>query len=803
MGLRSAATQFSLCILLILTIIVAGCDATKHLSNDEYLLRSNNVKLQTNKGITRRGELKDNINRLIAQKPNTYLLLNQFPYKVWAYNLRYDKYKNDSEAVEKNKLIEAPVVFDSTQVRRSVTNIKSYLFNQGYFYPNVTDTVTYKDKKASVTYDINTGTNFLIGKVTIDADDSTIATIVRRNMEESNLKDGQPFAMSLLEQERSRLANVLREHGYYRFTQENIVDFSLDTFNKDLVRNVYNPFETAINFLTAQKKSENPTLDVKIVIRSDNKDVVYKRYAINKILVFPDFNDRSDIRDSTLLQSEINDVTFRYHRRFVKEKVLLKHIFFEHDKPFSQTDYDATINKLNQLGVFQTIRIFLVNDSTRTDDTSRRYLNAYIIMSPSKKFDITWSVELSTGTTYVLGGMPTVSFRDFNLAKGANLLTVSASVGLESTYNTDVGDNFFQHFSLLTKTYALNASVDFPKFLAPFGGKFTKRNIPRTVIGFGTSLLDRVNYFTLTNTVANFTYNWRETSTNNWELSPAFMNIIRLPNVSDSFQRRLEGNDFLKNSYRETFIEGENISFTYSNQLDKHGGSYSYARIALEEAGGLVGLLSNTGINKFNFSQYLRIDFDARRYINRRHAQIAFRFYGGVGIPYNQSNTLPYIKQYFVGGAYSIRGWRIRTLGPGSYYNPDDQNTNSFIDRTGDLKLELNGEYRFDVIQLFSGGIKMRGALFADAGNIWLMKESSAYPGGAFHLSNLWNDVALSTGAGVRFDLAGFFIIRFDGAFPIKRPYNSIYDYGGWTGPFNGSWGISDVVLNIAVGYPF
>jgi outer membrane protein assembly factor BamA len=337
----------------------------------------------------------------------------------------------------------------------------------------------------------------------------------------------------------------------------------------------------------------------------------------------------------------------------------------------------------------------------------------------------------------------------------------------------------------------------------PFKTKFANRNVPRTIVGVGTSLLDRVNYFTLTNTSANLSYNWKETSTKSWDFSPAFMNIIRLPYVSDSFQRRLDSNDFLKNSYRETFIEGENLSLTYSNQLANRGRSYTYAKIGIEEAGALMGGLDNLNITNINYSQYVKLDFDVRRYINRRRSQLAGRFYGGVGLPYGSSTTLPYVKQYFVGGAYSIRGWRIRTLGPGSHYDPADEGSTGFIDRTGDIKLEMNGEYRFDVVQLFSGSIKLKGAVFGDAGNIWLAQPSIDYPNGEFSFKRFGGDIAVSAGAGARLDVAGFFIFRMDGAIPVKVPYNSAFQYGGWRNPFDNPKWLSDVVLNFAIGYPF
>lgn len=806
MGFKRSTSinKLLLFIAFLLSIAVISCSPTKYIKDGSYLLSKNNLKIRSDNGIIKKGELRDNVEKLIIQKPNKYVL-GIFPYKVWLYNIRYKKYERDSSNFQlKSKTVEKPVIFDSTLVTKSTNNIRNYLFNQGYFYPKVEDTFYYKKDKAFVSYKVNTGINYLIRKTTLDIDDSTINSIVKASMDETLLKEGQPFSMNLLQQERSRITNVLRDKGYYKFTQENIVDFSLDTFNKDLIKYIDNPFESAINFLALQKMQKKPTLDINIVIRDEVKDA-YKQYKINNVTIYPDFQGRQDARDSTMKERTINGVKFRYHNYFVKENVLLKHVFLEKGHLYSQTDYDETINKLNQLSVFQTIRIFLVDDTvSKKDNPNDNLLNAYIILSPSKKYDFTLNFEVSTGTTYLLGVMPTVSFRDHNLFKGANLLTTSVSGGLESTYNKDVGNTFLKHFSLLTKTFSVNASINFPKFISPIPFNFSRNNQPRTILSFGTSLLDRVNYFTLTNTSSSFAYNWKQSASKTWDLTPAFINIIRLPSQSDSFKTTLDSNEFLRNSYRQTFIEGENIAFTFSNQIEKKGKSYTYLRLALEEAGGLMSGIDKLNlINNVAFSQYAKFDFDLRRYINRRRSQIATRFYGGVGVPLGQSQTLPYVKQYFVGGAYSIRGWRIRTLGPGGYYNPNDQNASSYIDRTGDLKLEMNTEYRFDMIQLFSGGIKVKGAVFADAGNIWLVKPSSDYPYGDFSFNRLGNDIAISAGAGARLDLGGFFVLRFDGAFPVKTPLNPTYHYGGWNDIFNNHFGLSDIVLNIAVGYPF
>lgn len=787
--------------LLSMICIGTGCNVTKHLEKEEYLLRENKLKLHADKATTRKGVIKENLQHLIIQKPNTYAL-GIFPYKVWLYNLRKDKYRNDTTNFQiESKTVEAPVVFDSSLMNQSALQFRNYLFNQGYFYPEIEDTVVYKGKEAFPVYTVQTGVNFLINQVHLNVDDSLVRQLVSAHMEASLLQRGEPFSMSLLEAERSRIANLLKEHGYYRFTQENIVDFSLDTFRTPQI------METVTRLLGLQKTEyAKPTLDITVYIRAHQNPRAYTRYRISNVRVYPDFQGREDWRDSTMTETVYEGITFRYHDYYVRENVLHRHIYLEKGKGYQQSDYQNTINKLTQLDIFQSVRVFLTEDTTLSEGDMGT-LDVTILLTPSDKMDYGINFEVSNGTTYILGSSLTLNFRTKNFGKGANLLTTSVSGGIETTYDEQIGNHFLSHFQLLTKNLGLNASIQFPKFLVPFRLNDKNRNLPRTTIGVGTTMLDRVHYFTLNNTMANLTYSWRETSTKSWDITPAFINIIRLPSISDSFGRRLAENDFLRNSYRETFIQGENVSFTFSNQAtgNEQQSSYTYARVGLEEGGALMTAVAGITPVRFPFAQYVRLDFDLRRYINQQKSQIALRFSGGVGMPYGGAQTLPYIKQFFVGGPYSIRGWRIRTLGPGGYYDPAlDTMKISYIDRTGDIKLEMNAEYRFDMLQLFSGSIKLKGAVFADAGNIWLAKPSADYPEGSFHFSRLGREIAISTGAGIRFDVAGFFIFRLDAAFPVKKPYT---DNGGWVlhelSPFRKSWRQENLVLNFAIGYPF
>lgn len=782
---------------LVLWVSATGCKTTRSLQPGQYLLRSNTIKLKSDKVITQKGELKENLNKLIIQKPNDRFL-TIIPFKLWLYNYRYKKFQKDPANFQlTSKQVEPPVIYDSTLIPRSEVNLKNYLFSQGYFYSRIKDTTVFRKKKAFVTYNVNTGTNYLINNIIKDIDDKTIAEIVEQNMDETFLKKGAEFSYPLLEQEQSRIANVLRNYGYYKFTNDN-VSFELDTVNKQFSVDEENAIESAINFIALQKAKKKPNLDIKLIIRDDNDSTAYYRYGISRIRVFPDFATNKDYRDSGMIQITDGGVIFKYHNYYVRTNVIRRHIFFKPETYYAQKDYDLTNSNLNSLGVFQSIRI------TFREDTAREghWLNCTIILSPADKLDFNSNIEVTNGKTYTLGSGVGLSVRNKNFAKGANLLTASVNGNIESIYDS-VGSNFFNRFKLNAKSVGANLSVEFPKFLLPFRQRrIQPNNAPRTAVGIGTNLLDRVKYFTMLNSSVNIAYKWKETDKKSWEISPAFINYLDMLRIDSTFQVKLTQNDYLRKTYTNTFIEGENVAFIYANGENKPGEDFSFIKLSLEEGGLILGLVNALAPIK-TYSQYAKFDFDAQHFINWRHSTVALRFYGGFGLPYDKSIALPYIKQYFAGGGYSMRGWRIRSLGPGSYVTNADSGV---VDRTGDIKMELNAEYRFDILKLFAGAIKMNGALFTDAGNIWLAKKpATGFTNGEFNVSRLGTDIAVDVGAGVRFDVSGFFVVRVDLAMPAKVP--GYAQNGGWV--FNAvdfsssQWRKTNLIPNIAVGYPF
>lgn len=789
----------------LLVLVLQSCDSTRYLPEGTYLLRSNKVTLKTPSYVDEKATLSDNLTALIAQKPNKRLL--GIPVQLYLYNLRHQKYVQDTANYQlESGTVEKPVILDSSLTARTVQNMQSFLFNSGFFYARVRDTVKLNARKAAVTYQVATGPNYLLRGTTYDVDDSLIKQQLLSDTGQTLLQPGKPFTMMLLDEERARLTAHMQNLGYYRFSNENI-SFEIDTLDPSVLQSLGDPF-SALAATDSVPPSRRNTLSVRILVRNSADSNAYNAYKIGRIRVYPDFADRNDYRNNTLIEKQLGDVTFRYHNYWLREDVIFRNIFFETGARYSQDNYDRTVTRLNDLGVFQYVRISLTDDTTVPED---HVLRCTIYMNPTPRYDFNTNFEVSSASTYTLGSAVSFGIRNRNLFKGANQFSVTASTGIELIYDDALGEKISQKFFTRSRNIGATASLNLPRFLVPFPiRKATKSNLPRTIISLGSTLLDRTDYFTLINTTASLTYNWRQSPTKTWELSPMFVSVFRLPYTSPDFQARLDTNTFLANSYREVSIVGESLTYTFSNNEQKRGQNYTYLRLAAEEAGGLLsGVASlskrlDEGLGN-RFAQYLRFDSDLRHFLSLGRKVLAMRLAAGVGLPYSNNTSLPYPKQYFAGGAYSVRGWRVRTLGPGSYYNPADVDRIYFIDRTGDIRIEGSAELRFDLFRLFGGGIKFAGATFADAGNVWLAQPNASYPGGEFRFNKLWHDLAVSTGVGIRLNFSDFIILRVDGAIPVKRPYQDAN--GGWTFSDirlgNSDWRSNNLVLNFAIGYPF
>ncbi len=788
-------------------LMLLACSPVRHLQEGEYLLRRSNVQLNTDRSGADKSALNDQLLQLRTQKPNTYFL-GAFPYKTWLYNLRYKKYQKDTANYQITaRVVEKPVALDTAWVSRSKEAMQDFLRNRGYFYPRITDTIRYRGNRAYVTFRVNTGSGYVINEVYYDITDEGVRKILTDTRSESLLKKNRYYSNTLLGEERNRIADKVRDYGYYHFSAENIF-FELDTFHTVNFQFQNSLLQSALHYLSLRNR-QHPTLDVKVIVSLGRDSLSFNKFSFGKVTVFPDYVDTADLRDINMIEKREDGVSFRYHHDYVHPNILLKKIPLRPGRYYAQSDYNKTIQQLNDLGIFKYVRVRFFDDRS---DTFSRTLNAYILLNPVKKYDFNTNVEVSGGDIYALGTAATLSVTDRNFMKGANQLTTSVSYGIEMSRDRNAGSGFFNQLYLFSQNFGVNFRLQFPKFILPVNqSRFSPSSVPRTFVSAGFNSMIRPKYFTLQTINTAYGYIWKESPLKTWTIRPVFVNTLNLGSISDSFKLKMDSIPAIRNSYQETFIEGENVEFVFNNEL-RQPRKNAYLRLAFEEAGLLLSGVNGIGRSmdpnfSMNYASYVRLDFDARQYFHYPRSAFAFRFYGGIGLPYAGSVTLPYIKQYFVGGAYSIRGWRPRVLGPGSYYDSLQQNSldNLFIDQSGDIKLELNGEYRFALIRLFSGALSLNGAFFADAGNIWLAKQDAKLPGAEFRFSTLYQDIAMSTGAGVRMDFGGFLVVRLDWAFPLKKPY--VTQNNGWVlqnvNFGDPDWRRENINFSAAIGYPF
>ncbi len=777
-----------------------SCNYTKHLAQNQTLLSENRLTLKTQKPLKYKGETENVILSLAYPRANTHIFdLGFLPkYKLWKYNnnfQKYEKYPMHTKII-KHK-VEKPVLLDTNMVIKSKLYIGQYMLNLGYFYAKVDYDIQPKGKRSAVVhYFIDAGKNYSIRNVVTSSESEDILRIIHDNRKESLLVAGEPYTKINCGLERERLYKIIRNKGYFDFKSDNI-NFTIDTSNKEKIKSLLDdPFLNAVSF---QPKTENKDVDVNLFVGKSRDSSFAQLYSINKVKVIINTPYNEEDAQAIVQESELEDILFNYKSLPINRKVIARNIFIHKGDLYNTSDYEVTISRLNQLGVFQLIAIQYEKVQGLKDK-----LNCIITLNMSPKMDLVYLTDFSTSDgDYLLGTGLGITYRNRNLAHGSNLFS------LRALYSTEFrNDNFLtgtKKFYQSGNNFNLSGNLTFPKFIVPFNQNiFSKRNMPYTTLGANYSLIQRLKNYTIINISGNFGYSWQETPQKNWKVNPIFLTVTQVPDkyLSESFRLKRQTNSYLKNTFSNNVIQGENMLFEYKSKLNNSTSDFSTIKIGAEEAGTLL-----TGINSIYkrfandtikaIARYVKVDFDFRKYINRRKSQWVSRFMTGVGLPVGDSKTLPYIKQYSAGGAFSNRGWPSRNLGPGHSVDTSFKSGFAILDKTGDIKIEANTEYRFNLLKLFSGAINLKGAAFIDAGNIWLMNKDSSVKGGEFNFSYLWQDIAISSGVGLRLDFS-FFVFRVDLGYPIKQP--QIFTHNGFI--FD-QLKLDSGIWNLSFGYPF
>lgn len=768
-SLRSSIT------LIILVSLISACNPTKYVPQNESLL--DEVRVTVNK----EGIKKADLMPYIKQKPNKRIFGAKF--HLGLYNLSdIDKEKWPHSWLR--NIGEEPVIYDPYSTGKSVEQMRSYIASKGYFDSKVKDTVETANRKSKVFYNVYLKSPYIIRNIYYQFADTTIEKFFYFDSVNCLIERGKPYDVDVLQAERSRFERFIRDRGFYSFSGDHIY-FNVDSTPGNRKVDIYYGVRKAMKLADGGKVTLVP----------------HSIYRIRNIYIFPDFVPK-DVLEGGEAYRESLDTTLvdGYYfitpniRPHMKPDLIVQSLYLKPGTAFNVTNSEQSQSHLMSLKTFRLVNIFY-NEITETDGKQggNNWLDCTIQLTLLSQQSFRVEVE-GTNSAGNLGGALNFIYQHKNLFRGAELFDLKLKGAYEALSQQDTIRSI--------QEYGVETSLRFPKFLLPFVKTegFIKKYNP------STSLLAAYNYqnmpfYTRTMANATFGYTWNGNTYTTHIVNPVQFNLVNLLRIDPDFEARILSSSYLAYSYRDVMILGGSYSFIFNTQKIQRSHDYWFVRLNAETSGNILGLIGNLAkMNKTDgvynilgqaFAQYVRADIDIRyNVILNDVSSIVYRGFAGAGIPYGNSRAIPFEKQYFGGGANGIRAWQVRTLGPGSYV-PDQS---KFLNQTADIKIEANAEYRFKLFWI------LEGAVFLDAGNIWSFNNDPTRPGSQFILKSFYRDLAVGTGAGLRFDLS-FVRMRVDMGMKLRDPW--ITTGSRWI-PLSRKYDFKDdFAFVIAIGYPF
>lgn len=757
-------------LMMALGVLIGGCNINKFIPEDELLYTGAEMKVDRPQGVQDWKSVEQELESLFRPEPNTKILGMYIP--LWAHYKGAQQNPGFINRFLKNKIGEEPVYLSDVNVPQTESLLLNRLENNGFFYSEVDSEIITDPHKAAVEYALELKEPYTVRELHYDHDSSRLDREIQDLLDETEIKIGDRFQLTDLRAERQRLDEALKNRGFYNFNSEFLI-FESDT----------NQYEDRGANLFLRPKISAPTEGL-------------QPYEIRDIRVYPNYTLDSveETRDTTVIRgiSFIQDspVSFRPDR-------LEQYILLNKGELYNADRSRLTSNRLSGIGNYQYVNIRYAETDSVTED-GKRFLDANIYLSPLNKRSVRVELQGVSKSNNFAGPALLLSYRNRNLFRGGEILNITGKFA----YETQIASG--EREGLSSFELGLKGDLIFPRvvFPIPIKERFAY-SVPKTKISLGTEYQDRRGLYRLNSVSATYGYFWNANRFVYHEINPISINFVNLSRTSPVFEEILENNPFLRLSFEQQFIAGVTYSFAYNKLMDVErthsiffGANLDLSGAGLNLLNELVGSDNPNQFLGFNYAQYNKGDIDFRYYLRfSEESLIAARLFGGVGLPYGNSVSLPFVKQFFSGGPNSVRAFRIRSLGPGSYV-PETADVGGFFDQAGDIRIEGNIEYRFPIASYF------KGALFADAGNVWLVNENEALPGGKFS-SNWLRELGVGVGLGLRVDV-DFFVLRFDLATPLRKPY--LPEGERWERSFRfdeGEWRSENLIFNFAIGYPF
>lgn len=755
-------------------LFFSACSTTKKLAEGEVLyVGVKKMKIETPAKVKLNGTQKSGVTGPLSVKPNNPLyspyVRTPFPIGLWVYNWNIKKEKGFKWWLYR-KLAKKPVLISDVQPELRLKMVENNMKNFGFYGIRSRYEIIPKKRnprKARISYRVDLPEPFRYGTIQLWGWQPDMDTIVRASMRFSELKTGEQYDINILNEERQRISDRLRNRGYY-FFQPDYIEFLVDT------------------------TVGNKIADVRIGLKQGIPANAFQVYKIRNVDVVLTGNEGLGGLDSMVCDS----VKIIYEPPVtLKSNVLVRAVKVRPGQTYSAIRQSRTQAAFVQLGVFKFANMTI----TVPDSIGRNVLDMQISGDFALPIETEIETDVSSKSNNLLGPGLTLGVTNRNMFKRAETF----GVRLTGSYEWQIGGNKeATGNSGLMNSYelGLNFNLSVPRLLIPRFLQSKRDRREQTQFQIGTDLLNRHNYFRMISFWGSATYDFNSSYRNYHSVVPFKLNYTYLLRTSQAFDSVTLRNPAVAQSFRNQFIPSMSYTYTYDRTATYRNPNRLFWQTSLTQAGNIIAGVQYLAGNhkgegkrilKNRYSQFLKLTSELIGYkAVDNNNQLAMRLMGGIGYAYGNSKVMPYSEQFYIGGSNSIRAFHIRSIGPGSYHPVETKY--SYLDQTGDIKLEGNIEYRFKIYERF------RGALFLDAGNVWLLKKEEQRPGGEFRVKGLPKEIALGTGFGLRYDFS-YIVIRADLGIPIHAPYaTGKSGYYNITGSF---W--KGLVLNLAIGYPF
>lgn len=744
-------------------LLLGACGTLKRLPEGEKLYRGAELQWEGAGAAMAAKEVSAALEEVLYPVPNTRVA-GTYP-ALWLHQRAQSDKKRWLAKRYAPRFGEKPVLQSQVRPEQLTALLQNRLENEGFLRHQIRYAWKVQEHGATLVFYIAPGEPYRLAQYSWWGTPDSLARLLSPQLALSKLQPGSRYSLTAMEAERERLDVWLKNQGYYAFSPDYLL-FKADTSVGDRQFKLY------------------------LSVKQATPPEALSSYQLSAVEVYPNVA-YTDSAHSGIDTQRLDGLVFVDGSRSFRPDRLAPFVFLRPGQFYNRSAELTMANRLSSLGNFRYVTVRFDLPDSLPPGLGPVPMHMRIDLAPSPRRRLRYETQFLSKSNNFVGPALKIGYQNRNLFRGGELLNVDANAGFETQFagGRQTGLNAFE--------VGLKGELVFPRILSPvaLGGNLGY-GLPRTRLLSGVNLLSRVNFYRLRSFQAGFGYQWQTNRFVSHDLQPASISFTGLSRTSPAFDAILAANPFLRQSFEQRFIAGLVYQGTFS-ELAENKPHRWVAIVGLDAAGNLPGLI--TGSDQLfgeTLARYVRLDADIRYHrVFSADRRLVLRVFGGYGYSYGASPTLPYIKQYFSGGPNSVRAFNIRSLGPGNY-RPATFDLASFFDQAGDIKLEANVEYRFPLVPY------LKGAVFADAGNIWLQRPNPVLRGG--HFTAQWaQELGVGAGFGLRID-ADILVLRFDFATPLRKPWLPAGER--WFDSFNladRAWRRENLNVVFAIGYPF